>query len=136
MEKIPTYLFVVAAALVDQKGRIFVQQRPEGKAMAGLWEFPGGKVDVGETPEQALVRELQEELGILVSETSIKPIAFASEPIDERHLVLLLYLCEQWTGELTDIEASDMQWLPVADLHTLDMPPADIPLVDQLMAIL
>ena len=136
LEKNPTYLFVVAAALIRGDGKIFVQQRPESKAMAGLWEFPGGKVDAGETPEQALVRELQEELGISVCETALKPIAFASEPIDDRHLVLLLYLCEQWAGEPTDIEAAAMQWLPIGDLHTLDMPPADIPLVKQLKTIL
>ena len=100
MEKNPTYLFVAAAALIDQNGRILVQKRPEGKPMAGLWEFPGGKVEAGETPEAALVRELAEELGIDVKELDIEPVTFASEAVEDQHLILLLYICRKWTGHI------------------------------------
>ncbi len=136
MENNPTYLFVVAAALIDDKGNILVQQRPQGKAMAGLWEFPGGKVEVGETPEEALARELLEELGLIVATEALSPIAFASEPLAAKHLLLLLYTCQDWTGEAQNLESSDMKWLPLAELQNLEMPPADIPLVQQLMAVL
>ncbi|WP_337658588.1 (deoxy)nucleoside triphosphate pyrophosphohydrolase [Sphingorhabdus sp. Alg231-15] len=136
MENNPTYLFVVAAALVDQNRNILVQQRPQGKPMAGLWEFPGGKVEDGESPEQALVRELQEELGVVIETGTLVPAAFASEPLDGKHLLLLLYTCHEWTGEVQNLEAHDMKWLPVSALEELEMPPADIPLVAQLRAIL
>ncbi len=99
MEKNPTMLFVVAAALTNQDGEILLQKRPEGRQMAGLWEFPGGKVDVGESPESALVRELQEELGIDVLAENLVPITFASEPLGDRNLLLLLYRCTKWQGE-------------------------------------
>ncbi|MEO9635774.1 MAG: (deoxy)nucleoside triphosphate pyrophosphohydrolase [Roseobacter sp.] len=132
MEKNPTYLFVSAAALVDQNGRILVQKRPEGKPMAGLWEFPGGKVEPGETPGAALVRELEEELGIDVSELDIEPVTFASEAVGDRHLVLLLYICRKWTGQMQSADSLDMQWLPIEALHDIPMPPADGPLVDKL----
>lgn len=136
MENNPTYLFVVAAALIDRNRNILVQQRPEGKPMAGLWEFPGGKVEAGETPEDALVRELEEELGVVVKSDALSPIAFASEPLGSKHLLLLLYTCSDWTGEAQNLESSDMKWLPLTELQHLDMPPADIPLVTQLMAAL
>ncbi len=132
MEKNPTYLFVVAAALVDENGRILVQKRPEGKPMAGLWEFPGGKVETGETPEAALVRELEEELCIHVEEPDIEPVAFASEAVEDQHLILLLYICRSWTGRIHSADALDVQWLPLEAIHDLPMPPADGPLVQKL----
>ncbi len=132
MENNPTYLFVVAAALVKQNENILVQQRPERKPMASLCEFPGGKVEAGETPEAALVRELQEELGLVVEITALNPIAFASEALDGKHLLLLLYTCHDWTGEAQNLESPDMKWLPLTELQHLDMPPADIPFVAQL----
>ncbi len=132
MEKNPTYLFVTAAALIDQNGRILVQKRPEGKPMAGLWEFPGGKVEAGETPETALIRELNEELAISVKEADIKPVAFASEALEERHLILLLYICRKWSGHVQSPDSLDLRWLPVAAIRDLEMPPADGPLVQML----
>ncbi|QTD57737.1 (deoxy)nucleoside triphosphate pyrophosphohydrolase [Parasphingorhabdus cellanae] len=129
-------MFVVAAALVDQKNNILVQQRPEGKPMAGLWEFPGGKVEAGETPEDALIRELDEELGLVVKTKALSPVAFASEPLGSKHLLLLLYTCHEWTGQAVNLEAAAMQWLPVQELKHLDMPPADQPLVEQLLVAL
>tara|TARA_R110002033_G_scaffold128655_6_gene169714 strand:- start:349 stop:771 length:423 start_codon:yes stop_codon:yes gene_type:complete len=136
MEKNPTYLFVAAAALIDQKGRILVQKRPEGKPMAGLWEFPGGKVELGETPEVALIRELHEELEIRVEEPDIKPVAFASEALDDQHLILLLYICRKWTGLVLSPQSLDLQWLSVAAIRELPMPPADGPLVEMLSHVL
>lgn len=136
MEKNPTYLFVSAAALIDQNGRILVQKRPEGKPMAGLWEFPGGKVESGETPEAALIRELNEELGISVENPHIQPVAFASEALGEQHLVLLLYICREWSGHVRSPDSLDLQWLSVAAIQQLPMPPADGPLVQMLSNVL
>lgn len=136
MENKPTYLFVVAAALIARNQNILVQQRPQGKPMAGLWEFPGGKVEAGETPEAALVRELEEELGIIVEIGALSPIAFASESLGDKHLVLLLYTCRDWVGEAQNLESADMKWVALAELQHLEMPPADVPLVLQLTAAL
>jgi 8-oxo-dGTP diphosphatase len=129
-------LFVTAAALVDTDGRVLVQQRPAGKSMAGLWEFPGGKVEPGETPEACLIRELTEELGIATDAACLAPAAFASEPLGERHLILLLYICRKWRGVPRAIEASGIQWLRPLELHRLPMPPADKPLIGLLDALI
>jgi len=135
MEKNPT-LLVVAAALVRGDGRVLLQQRPAGKAMAGLWEFPGGKVEPGERPEAALVRELAEELGISVAQEALAPAAFASAELGERHLLLLLYLCRAWEGEPRALDAAGLAWVRPAEMRALPMPPADVPLVDALERLL
>ncbi|WCT72261.1 8-oxo-dGTP diphosphatase MutT [Sphingomonas naphthae] len=127
---------VVAVALVDRDGRVLLQQRPEGKAMAGLWEFPGGKIDPGETPEAALVRELREELGIDVAEACLAPATFASATLGEKHLLLLLYVCRKWTGQPAPLEGGALRWVRVVEMHALPMPPADKPLIGLLEALL
>lgn len=132
MEKNPTMLFVVAAALTNQDGEILLQKRPEGRQMAGLWEFPGGKVDAGESPESALVRELKEELGIDVDRKNLVPFTFASEPLEKRNLLLLLYRCYHWRGEPEALDATEIRWLRPSEMRDLQMPPADIPLVSAL----
>lgn len=122
-------LFVVAAALVDTEGRILLQQRPAGRQMAGLWEFPGGKVEPGESPEGALIRELREELGIEVEQKALAPAAFASEPSGERHLLLLLYICREWLGTPQPLDSPALSWVRPDEMDTLPMPPADRPLI-------
>lgn len=129
MEKNPTMLFVVAAALTNEVGEILLQKRPEGRQMAGLWEFPGGKVESGESPESALVRELKEELGINVAGPDLIPLTFASAQNGDRYMVLLLYRCTSWQGQPTALESPELCWLKPADMHALPMPPADEPLV-------
>ncbi|HEV2078362.1 MAG TPA: (deoxy)nucleoside triphosphate pyrophosphohydrolase [Allosphingosinicella sp.] len=124
-----TTLTVVAAALVDRQGRVLLQQRAEGRQMAGLWEFPGGKVEAGERPEAALVRELREELGIDVGAGALAPAAFASAELGERHLLLLLYICRNWTGEPEALDAAVLQWVRPDEMRALPMPPADRPLI-------
>jgi len=128
-------LIVVAAALIDADGRLLVQQRPAGKAMAGLWEFPGGKVEEGELPEAALIRELREELAIDVQQACLAPACFASEALGARHMILLLYICRKWQGVPQPIEAAALKWVRVHDLHDLPMPPADRPLIGLLDAL-
>jgi len=130
-----TPLMVVAAALVDRDGRLLVQQRPEGLSMAGLWEFPGGKLEPGETPEQALIRELGEELAIDVDHACLAPACFASEPLGDRHLLLLLYVCRKWRGTPVAQHASALRWVRPVELHGLAMPPADKPLIGLLEAL-
>lgn len=130
-----TSLVVVAAALVDRDGRLLVQQRPDGLSMAGLWEFPGGKIEPGETPEQALIRELAEELGIDVEQACLAPACFASDMIDDRHLLLLLYVCRKWRGMPVARHASALRWVRPVDLYGLAMPPADKPLIGLLEAL-
>lgn len=135
-EKPPkTGLVVVAAALVDRDGRLLVQQRPEGLSMPGLWEFPGGKVEPGETPEQALIRELAEELAIDVEQACLAPACFASDMLGDRHLLLLLYVCRKWRGTPVAQHASALRWVRPVALHGLAMPPADKPLIGLLEAL-
>lgn len=123
---------VVAAALIDGRGRVLVQQRPPDKSLGGLWEFPGGKIEPGETPEVALIRELAEELGIAVRIDDLQPIAFASHALAGRHLLLLLYRIDVWRGEPVALEATALAWETPATLRGLPMPPADVPLVEAL----
>ncbi|EHM03425.1 mutator mutT protein [Acetobacteraceae bacterium AT-5844] len=129
-------LLVVACALVDTDGRVLVARRPEGKPMAGLWEFPGGKVDPGETPEQALIRELKEELDIDVSEACLAPFTFASHDIGKFHLMMPLYLCRRWQGTITPREGQAVAWVRANKLSDYAMPPADKPLVAMLRDVL
>lgn len=128
LQKIPT-LTVVAAALVDGERRVLLQKRAAGRAMAGLWEFPGGKVEPGERPEAALARELEEELGIAVELESLSPAAFASADNDGRHMLLLLYLCRRWLGEPRPLDAEALKWVRPGEMTALPMPPADEPLI-------
>jgi len=125
-------ILVAACALIDPDGRVLVAQRPEGKSMAGLWEFPGGKVEAGERPEETLIRELGEELGITVREPCLAPFTFASHAYPDFHLLMPLYLCRRWEGTVTAREHGALKWLRPKDLGTLPMPPADVPLIPML----
>ena len=129
-------LLVAAAALIDIDGRVLLAQRPEGKAMAGLWEFPGGKIEAGETPEAALIRELDEELGINTVASCLAPIAFASHGYDDFHLLLMLYACRRWQGIVTPRENNDVIWVRPNHLRQYPMPPADEPLIAMLQDLL
>ena len=122
-------VLVAACALVDSDGRVLIAQRPEGKQLAGLWEFPGGKVEPGETPEHALIRELGEELGIAVTQACLAPFVFASHGYDSFHLLMPLYLCRRWEGIPTAHEHAAIKWVKPAGLSGYPMPPADEPLV-------
>lgn len=129
-------LLVVACALVDADNRVLVAQRPEGKALAGLWEFPGGKLDPGERPEAALIRELREELGIEVKEACLAPLTFASHAYPEFHLLMPLYICRRWEGIVFSREGQALKWLRPAKLREMPMPPADEPLIPHLIDLL
>jgi 8-oxo-dGTP diphosphatase len=129
-------LLVAACALVDADGRVLLARRPEGKAMAGLWEFPGGKVEDGERPEETLIRELKEELGIAVSEACLAPLTFASHSYPDFHLLMPLYVCRRWEGTITSLEVQQLTWVKPNRLRDYDMPPADVPLIAHLMALL
>ena len=120
---------VVAAALIRDDGAILLTQRPDGKAMAGLWEFPGGKLEAGETPEHALCRELQEELGINVDVGALHPLTFASHSYESFHLLMPVYICKDWSGDLAPQESQAMAWVKPDQLHDYPMPPADLPLI-------
>ena len=135
LQKIPT-MTVVAVALLDGAGRILLQQRAPGRSMAGLWEFPGGKVEKEETAEAALVREIEEELGVQLDPADLQPACFASDEIGGRRMILLLYLCRAWRGEPAPLDAAALRWATLGEMRALPMPPADEPLIPLLEAIL
>ena len=127
---------VVACALIDADGRVLLAQRPEGKSMAGLWEFPGGKIEPGETPEQSLIRELAEELGITVKEACLAPLTFASHSYADFHLLMPLYVCRRWDGTVQPQEGQQLAWVRPNQLRDYPMPPADVPLISHLTTLL
>ena len=122
-------ILVSAVALIDPDGRVLLAQRPEGKSMAGLWEFPGGKVEAGETPEGALVRELHEELGIETWSSCLAPLTFASHTYDDFHLLMPLFACRKWDGIVQGKEGQKLAWVPAKEMNKYPMPPADIPII-------
>jgi 8-oxo-dGTP diphosphatase len=126
-------VLVAAVALVDADGRVLIAKRPEGKAMAGLWEFPGGKVEAGERPEAALIRELHEELGIDVTQACLAPLTFASHAYPEFHLLMPLYVCRRWKGDLRAREGQELKWVRPKALRDYPMPEADVPLIPHLI---
>jgi len=125
-------VLVAAVALFDVDGRVLIAQRPEGKSMAGLWEFPGGKVEAGERPEQALIRELREEIAVDTVESCLAPFTFASHTYDDFHLLMPLFVCRKWTGTVTPMEGQQIKWVMPAQLRDYPMPPADKPLIAML----
>jgi 8-oxo-dGTP diphosphatase len=129
-------MMVVAAALVDGEGKVLLQQRPPSRHMAGLWEFPGGKIEEGELPETALIRELGEELGIETDAACLAPATFASAGLGDRHLLLLLYVCREWRGTPRPLHATALQWVRPSEMSALPMPPADEPLIGLLEALI
>ena len=129
-------VLVAACALIDADGRVLLAQRPPGKPMEGLWEFPGGKVEADERPEQTLIRELKEELGIVVSEPCLAPLTFASHAYPDFHLLMPLYVCRRWEGIVTPLENQQVRWVKPNRLRDYKMPPADEPLIAHLMALL
>jgi 8-oxo-dGTP diphosphatase len=129
-------LLVVACALIDTDGRVLITQRPEGKAMAGLWEFPGGKMEAGERPEDTLIRELREELGIAVKEPCLAPLTFASHAYPEFHLLMPLWVCRRWEGQPSGREGQALAWVRPMKLRDYPMPPADEPLIPALIDLI
>ena len=129
-------LLVVACALVDADGRVLITQRPEGKSMAGIWEFPGGKVEPGERPEEALIRELHEELGVTTQAPCLAPLTFASHAYDNFHLLMPLFVCRRFTGAVTGREGQAVKWVRPNSLRDYPMPPADEPLIPVLQDLL
>jgi 8-oxo-dGTP diphosphatase len=127
---------VAACALIDADGRVLIAQRPEGKPMASLWEFPGGKIEDGERPEQSLIRELKEELGITVSEACLAPLTFASHSYPDFQLLMPLYVCRRWEGTARPMEGQNLAWVKPSQLRDYEMPPADVPLIAHLIALL
>jgi 8-oxo-dGTP diphosphatase len=129
-------VLVAACALVDVDGRVLIAQRPAGRPMAGLWEFPGGKIESGERPEQSLIRELKEELGIDVREECLAPLTFASHPYPDFHLLMPLYVCRRWEGAVTPQEGQKLAWVRPNKLRDYEMPSADVPLIAHLATLL
>jgi 8-oxo-dGTP diphosphatase len=134
--KVAPLVLVAACALVDTDTRVLIAQRPAGRPMAGLWEFPGGKVEAGERPETTLIRELREELGITVEEQCLAPLAFASHSYPDFHLLMPLYVCRRWQGTATALEGQKLAWVRPNRLRDYPMPPADEPLIAHLMTLL
>jgi 8-oxo-dGTP diphosphatase len=132
----PRLVLVVACALIDPDGRVLIAQRPPQKAMAGLWEFPGGKVEPGERPEETLIRELNEELGIAVQEPCLAPFTFASHTYPDFQLLMPLYVCRRWEGVPQALEHSALKWVRPRELNLFPMPPADVPLIPMLRDLL
>ena len=132
----PSLILVAAVVLVDTDGRVLLAQRPEGKQMAGLWEFPGGKMEPGERPETTLIRELHEEIGITVAEPCLAPLTFASHGYENFHLLMPLYICRRWEGFVTAREGQALAWVRPNKLRDYPMPPADIPLIPHLIDLL
>ena len=129
-------VLVAACALLDADTRVLIAQRPSGRPMAGLWEFPGGKVEAGERPEQTLIRELREEVGIVVSEACLAPLTFSSHAYPDFHLLMPLYVCRRWDGTVTALEGQNLAWVRPNRLRDYPMPPADEPLISHLTALL
>ncbi|HEX4409516.1 MAG TPA: 8-oxo-dGTP diphosphatase MutT [Xanthobacteraceae bacterium] len=129
-------VLVAACALIDPDSRVLIAQRPAGKSMAGLWEFPGGKVELGERPEETLIRELKEELGIVVKEECLAPLTFASHSYPDFHLLMPLYICRRWQGFVEGREQQALKWVRPNDLRNYPMPPADEPLISHLTTLL
>ncbi len=129
-------LFVAAVALIDPDARVLISKRPPGKSLAGLWEFPGGKIEQGERPETALIRELREELDIDVTESCLAPLTFASHGYDDFHLFMPLYVCRRWQRMVTPMENQELKWVRPRDMRQLPMPPADVPLIPFLEELL
>jgi 8-oxo-dGTP diphosphatase len=129
-------VLVAACALIDPDGRVLIAQRPPGKSMAGLWEFPGGKVEPGERPEESLIRELREELGIAVKEECLAPLTFASHLYPDFHLLMPLYVCRRWEGFVEAREGQQLKWVRPPELRNYPMPPADEPLISDLTTLL
>jgi 8-oxo-dGTP diphosphatase len=129
-------LLVAAAALIDSDDRVLIAQRPPGKALAGLWEFPGGKVDAGERPEACLIRELAEELGIVVKEHCLAPLTFASHAYEDFHLLMPLWVCRRWEGLVRPLEGQAVKWVRSRQLRDYPMPPADAPLIPALIDLI
>lgn len=128
-------LLVAAVALIDPDGRVLLAQRPEGKSLAGLWEFPGGKVEPGERPEESLIRELAEEIGIAVEEACLAPLTFASHAYPDFHLMMPLYVCRRWSGLAGPLEGQVLRWVRPRDMRSYPMPPADGPLIAPLVEL-
>jgi 8-oxo-dGTP diphosphatase len=129
-------VLVAAVALIDPDGRVLLSQRPAGKSLAGLWEFPGGKIEQGERPEVALIRELKEELSIDVTESCLAPLTFASHAYEDFHLLMPLYICRRWRGDAVAMEGQVLKWVRANDLRNYAMPPADLPLIPHLQDLL